>query len=94
MLKYKKDSEKRAARFVPELLATGKVFYLLDRARPEHLFILSTTDDRHVDPQGNELPIIPFWTQTYLPYARKWDAGTIVELAANDFIAELLPRLD
>jgi len=45
MLKYKKDSEKRAARFVPELLATGKVFYLLDRTRPEHLFISSTTDE-------------------------------------------------
>jgi len=94
MLKYQKDLESRAARFIPELLATGKVFYYLDRAHPGQLLIVSATDDQHLDQDGDGLSVIPCWTRTYLPYARKWDAGTIVELEVSAFISELLPRLD
>jgi len=94
MLKNAKDSKNRAARFVPELLATGKVFYCLDKENPEQLFVSTTNDEISADPDESGQPVIPFWTETYLPYARKWDAGPIVDMDAETFIKNCLPRFD
>lgn len=75
------DSQKRANKFTREAFETKLVYYLKQGQSPE---VSETTN--YEDKEGNALPIIPFWSKTYIPYARKWsDNSEIQQLSLEDF---------
>lgn len=83
MLGLKADSEKRAEKFITEALNTRIVYFLkMDDGSAE-----TTISHELTDKDGNPAPVIPFWSKSYLPYARKWSQDCpMQELTLEDFV--------
>ncbi|MBY0273412.1 MAG: DUF2750 domain-containing protein [Alphaproteobacteria bacterium] len=76
------DSQLRAKKFIAEILETQKVYYL-----KQGKYAIESESNNYEDEEGNPLSIIPFWSKTYLPYARKWHEGSAIqELPIESFI--------
>lgn len=76
------DSKIRARKFIIEVLETNKVYYLRQGKGAEQ-----SESNNYDDEEGNPLPIIPFWSKSYIPYARKWSEGAeLHELSLEEFV--------
>lgn len=81
-MKLSIDGQKRAEKFIYETLETGMVYYLKSGENAE------TTESHHyADEEGNPAPVIPFWSKTFISYARKWaDDLEIQEVSLESFV--------
>jgi hypothetical protein len=76
------DSQKRARKFIYEVLETDVVYYL---KRGNYAEV--TESNHYHDEEENPSPIIPFWSKGFLPYARKWSPKLDVqEISLEEFI--------
>lgn len=68
------DSEKRAKKFIQEILETNTVYSLNEEG---HAVVAESTS--YEDEEGNPLAVVPFWSKSFIPYARKWGEGAVIE---------------
>ncbi len=89
-LGLKADSLKRAKKFIDEILETNVVYCLVE----EDGVLMSTSHDFH-DDEGNPAPLVPFWSKSFIPYARKWGEGAEVdELSLETFVKGSLRNMN
>lgn len=88
--KLKADSQNRVNKFVSDILENKKVFYIL---HPEDGAIIFNSNE-FFDENGIPAPIIPVWSSTFLPYAKKYaDALEIIEIDFEEFHHQMLPAM-
>jgi len=76
------DGKIRAQKFIAEVLETNTVYFLKRGKYAEE-----SESNNYEDEERNPLSIIPFWSKTYIPYARKWsDESELHELSLEEFI--------
>lgn len=91
-LGLKVDSEKRASTFIKEVLTTGVVYYLKNNKLGG---AENSESNDYTDKEGNPATVIPFWSKTFLPYARKWgETSQVQELLLTDFVALWITGMD
>ena len=81
-MKLQIDGQKRAEKFVYEVLETDTVYYLQKGEYAE-----TTESHNYENDEGNPAPVIPFWSKTFISYARKWaDDLEIQEISLESFV--------
>ena len=85
------DSEKRAKAFITEALKTRVVYFLeMENGSAE-----STESNEFFDDDDDPVRVIPFWSKSYLPYARKYsDNCPMHKLTLEDFVNLWLPGMN
>jgi hypothetical protein len=80
----KVDGEKRASKFITEVLNTGMVYYLKSN---EFGGAEDSESNDFTDKDGCPATVIPFWSKSFLPYAKKWGGlSQLQELLLKDFV--------
>jgi len=88
----KGDSEKRAHAFITDALST-RVDYYVKKDGYEGAEDSESND--FSDLEGNAATVIPFWSKSFLPYARKWgETCPVQELSLEDFLKFWLTGMD
>lgn len=82
-MKLRIDGRIRAQKFIYEVLETEKVYYL---KKGEGDFEVSTSND-YYDDEDYPLRVLPFWSKTFISYARKWAEDLeIQEISLEHFV--------
>lgn len=83
-LGLKADSEKRAHAFITEALRTRIVYYLKKDGQEG---AEDSESNDFTDLEGSPATVIPFWSKSFLPYARKWgETCPVQDLSLDDFL--------
>lgn len=82
MFKNSADSQPRADSFIPNILETNQVYYIL---HPKSGVLVCESNGELVT------SVIPVWSKRYLPYAKKYADGlSIQEISVDEFVNQML----
>ena len=84
------DFSKRVERFFSDIQKNSEIFYILHPKTG----ILMSESHKYVDSLNIPYPVVPVWSEHYLPYARKYAQDLEIEtIKLEEFRDQMLPYM-